>query len=343
MGVVLVERQEVFHLYRSTFYSDYFLFQIFSVLSDVMTDFYSFLGVEKNVTRTGLRKAWLKLSLLWHPDKNPDKSVLCTKNTQKINHAYFTLEDYGKRERYDEMMRNEEHELIKFDEEVAVGQNEPEVVIVDLCDDDDPEEYAYDEEENEGTDDENYNNDEREVEHESEEEEEREVPIFTISDTEEEEERNDDPDDNGELEEENYSVSEFEDLLRSSSDEEWEGDMDDDVFGEDLEEIEEQSIDFRCNLCGKGFRYVYRLNRHMCLMHGYYGGRSGPQKCKQCGKSFKQKANFRRHMKKVHKKNEEKDERSVNQKVPKKCGECGKEFNLKQNLARHRKKAHRKV
>ena len=81
----------------------------------------------------------------------------------------------------------------------------------------------------------------------------------------------------------------------------------------------------------------------MCLMHGYYGGRSGPQKCKQCGKSFKQKANFRRHMKKVHKKNEEKDERSVNQKVPKKCGECGKEFNLKQNLARHRKKAHRKV
>ena len=48
-------------------------------------------------------------------------------------------------------------------------------------------------------------------------------------------------------------------------------------------------------------------------------------------------------MKKVHKKNEEKDERSVNQKVPKKCGECGKEFNLKQNLARHRKKAHRKV
>ena len=64
-----------------------------------MEDFYQVLGVSKNATESEVKKAYRKLSLEYHPDKNssPDAGS----KFQKINEAYETLGDVEKRKMYD--------------------------------------------------------------------------------------------------------------------------------------------------------------------------------------------------------------------------------------------------
>lgn len=64
-----------------------------------MEDFYQVLGVSKNATESEVKKAYRKLSLEYHPDKNssPDAGS----KFQKINEAYETLGDPEKRKMYD--------------------------------------------------------------------------------------------------------------------------------------------------------------------------------------------------------------------------------------------------
>ena len=59
--------------------------------------FYKTLGVSENATQEDIKKAYRKLSLQYHPDKNPN-----SKNEfQRINEAYETLGDAQKRREYD--------------------------------------------------------------------------------------------------------------------------------------------------------------------------------------------------------------------------------------------------
>lgn len=64
-------------------------------------DFYSILGVKRSATADELKKAYRKLALQHHPDKNPgDKKA--EEKFKEISEAYDTLSDPKKREMYDQ-------------------------------------------------------------------------------------------------------------------------------------------------------------------------------------------------------------------------------------------------
>ncbi|KAK3592970.1 hypothetical protein CHS0354_023192 [Potamilus streckersoni] len=66
-----------------------------------MLDYYTVLGVSKNVTEAEIKKAYRKLALKWHPDKNPDRKEEAERKFKEIAEAYEVLSDKGKREIYD--------------------------------------------------------------------------------------------------------------------------------------------------------------------------------------------------------------------------------------------------
>lgn len=66
---------------------------------DGFKDYYKILGVAYGSDLPTIREAYRKLSLKWHPDRNPGVDV--TQVMQDINEAYTILKDEQKRRRYD--------------------------------------------------------------------------------------------------------------------------------------------------------------------------------------------------------------------------------------------------
>jgi len=65
-------------------------------------DYYKTLGVDKNADESTIKKAYRKLALKWHPDRNTDnKKEMAEKKFKEINEAYEVLGDPEKRRRYD--------------------------------------------------------------------------------------------------------------------------------------------------------------------------------------------------------------------------------------------------
>lgn len=63
-------------------------------------DYYQILGVNKKATADEIKKAYRKLAVKWHPDKNPNNKA-AEEKFKKISEAYAVLSDSKKREEYD--------------------------------------------------------------------------------------------------------------------------------------------------------------------------------------------------------------------------------------------------
>ncbi|CEM28628.1 unnamed protein product [Vitrella brassicaformis CCMP3155] len=70
-----------------------------ATLSQCGRDFYKILGVKKESSASEIKKAYRKLSMKYHPDKNPEKEA--SKKFAEIAEAYEILSDDEKRSIYD--------------------------------------------------------------------------------------------------------------------------------------------------------------------------------------------------------------------------------------------------
>ena len=65
-------------------------------------DYYQVLGLDRNADENAIKKAYRKLAIKWHPDKNPDNQEAAGEIFKKIGEAYSVLSDGEKRQIYDQ-------------------------------------------------------------------------------------------------------------------------------------------------------------------------------------------------------------------------------------------------
>ena len=64
-------------------------------------DYYKELGIDKNASPDDIKKAYRKLALKYHPDRNPTDRKKAEEKFKKISEAYAVLSDPEKRKQYD--------------------------------------------------------------------------------------------------------------------------------------------------------------------------------------------------------------------------------------------------
>lgn len=68
-------------------------------------DYYNILGVDKSASQEDIKKAYRKLAVKYHPDKNPDDKN-AESRFKEISEAYEVLKDPEKRKKYDQLGMN---------------------------------------------------------------------------------------------------------------------------------------------------------------------------------------------------------------------------------------------
>lgn len=70
-------------------------------MSDETKDYYKILGVPEDATADQIRKAYKKLAIKWHPDKNQDNKEEAEEKFKEINEAYTVLSDPEKKRQWE--------------------------------------------------------------------------------------------------------------------------------------------------------------------------------------------------------------------------------------------------
>jgi DnaJ-class molecular chaperone len=65
-------------------------------------DYYEILGVSRNASDEEIKKAYRKLAMQYHPDRNPGKEGWANDKFKEINEAYAVLGNPQKRKQYDQ-------------------------------------------------------------------------------------------------------------------------------------------------------------------------------------------------------------------------------------------------
>lgn len=63
-------------------------------------DYYQILGINKNADQAEIKKAYRKVAVKYHPDKNPGDKI-AEERFKEISEAYEVLADFEKRKKYD--------------------------------------------------------------------------------------------------------------------------------------------------------------------------------------------------------------------------------------------------
>ncbi|MBI2815999.1 MAG: molecular chaperone DnaJ [Acidobacteria bacterium] len=64
-------------------------------------DYYEVLGISRTANDDEIKKAYRKMAMQWHPDKNPDKKAEAEEKFKEASEAYSVLSDAQKRAQYD--------------------------------------------------------------------------------------------------------------------------------------------------------------------------------------------------------------------------------------------------
>lgn len=69
---------------------------------ELSEDYYEVLGVQRGATLDEIKKAYRKMALKWHPDKNLERREVAEINFKRLSEAYEVLSDPDKRRIYDQ-------------------------------------------------------------------------------------------------------------------------------------------------------------------------------------------------------------------------------------------------
>ncbi|KAL6436321.1 hypothetical protein ACFW04_004694 [Cataglyphis niger] len=78
--------------------------EVFDVVEEVNQNFYDVLGITQSANASEIKKAFRRLSLQLHPDKNPAEDA--EQQFRKLVAVYDILKDSGKRQKYDNVLVN---------------------------------------------------------------------------------------------------------------------------------------------------------------------------------------------------------------------------------------------
>jgi curved DNA-binding protein len=84
-------------------------------------DYYQILGVDKKASADDIKKAYRKLALKWHPDKNPNNKAASEEKFKKISEAYAVLSDTEKRQQYDNFGSSDQYRQHYSQEDIFRG------------------------------------------------------------------------------------------------------------------------------------------------------------------------------------------------------------------------------